>query len=301
MQRYIDPKTLARVKDMPLIAKTVADGFLHGLHQSVQRGVGIEFSQYRAYEDGDDLSRIDWKLFARSDRYFVREAERESEIAIWFVLDASASMAVGSDKKSDQSNWTKLEYAKHLIATLAYLAYRQGDRIGLVAVSSDEQHIIPLGAGERHWSRMLRQLARVKSGAVFPSKNIIRSSIAKLQQPGAVFIVSDFYQHDDEILDFTRQIAIGHTDASAIQVQCDDEIEFPYKGAVRFEDAETSEQILVSAQGAREIYKEALNEHQHQLQQNLLRQNIPLSTFNIDKPMDRVLYDFIKNRAKVLR
>ncbi len=102
-------------------------------------------------------------------------------------------------------------------------------------------------------------------------------------------------------MDFTRQIAIGHTDASAIQVQCDDEIEFPYKGAVRFEDAETSEQILVSAQGAREIYKEALNEHQHQLQQNLLRQNIPLSTFNIDKPMDRVLYDFIKNRAKVLR
>ena len=97
MERLIDPRTLARVKHLPLIAKTVADGFLHGLQQSHQRGIGIEFSQYRAYEPGDPLSRIDWKLFARSDRYFVREAERESEICMWFVLDASASMNQASE------------------------------------------------------------------------------------------------------------------------------------------------------------------------------------------------------------
>ena len=89
MERFLESRTLARVKDLPLIARTVAEGFLHGIQSSHQRGIGVEFSQYRAYEPGDEPARIDWKLFARSDRYFVREAERESEIAVWFVLDCS--------------------------------------------------------------------------------------------------------------------------------------------------------------------------------------------------------------------
>ena len=103
MQPLIDPLVLASIKDMPLIAKTVAHGLLHGLHASVQRGTGVEFSQYRAYEPGDPLGNIDWKLFARSDRYFVREAERESNINIWLVLDASASMLQRSSESKSES------------------------------------------------------------------------------------------------------------------------------------------------------------------------------------------------------
>ena len=100
MTQFIDPLTLARVKDMPLVAKTVAQGVLYGSHTSTQRGSGVEFSQYRAYEPGDPLARIDWKLFARSDRYFVREAERESNINVWLVLDASQSMLQISEKSA---------------------------------------------------------------------------------------------------------------------------------------------------------------------------------------------------------
>ncbi len=139
MQPLIDPLVLASIKDMPLVAKTVAEGLLHGLHDSVQRGSGLEFSQYRAYEPGDALGNIDWKLFARSDRYFVREAERESNINIWLVLDASASMLQrSSESRSDshsksKSNkgWHKLDYAKHLLATIAYIAHKQSDTVGL--------------------------------------------------------------------------------------------------------------------------------------------------------------------------
>ncbi|MEP1870824.1 MAG: DUF58 domain-containing protein, partial [Paraglaciecola sp.] len=119
MEQFLDPLVLARVKDMPLVAKTVAQGFLHGLHNSVQRGTGIEFSQYRAYEPGDALSNIDWKLFARSDRYFVREAERESNINIWLVLDASASMLQQASHSNE--GWNKFDYARHLLATIAYI------------------------------------------------------------------------------------------------------------------------------------------------------------------------------------
>ena len=181
MERFIDPRTLARVKNLPLIAKTVADGFLHGLQQSHQRGVGIEFSQYRAYEPGDPLSRIDWKLFARSDRYFVREAERESEIAMWFVLDASASMNLASESRPGA--WTKFEYARHLLATLSYIGQQQGDHVGMLALSGDQQHLLPPASGERHWHRLLKQLIAKKAAKVFriPVRSSRQSSVYKKQ------------------------------------------------------------------------------------------------------------------------
>ncbi len=301
MERFIDPKTLARVKDMPLVAKTIADGFLHGHHESVQRGVGIEFSQYRPYEDGDDLSRIDWKLFARSDRYYVREAERESEVAIWFVLDASASMGIGSTNENSKENWSKLNYAAHLIATLSYLAYRQGDNIGFMAISSDKQNTIPLGSGERHWSAILREMSRVKSGSTFPSQAVIKNTITNLQQSGVVFMVSDFFEHQGELLDFTKRISAGKAKVSAIQVISEDEISFPYSGAIRFEDAETKEEVLVSAGSAKDVYFKAREGHQKQLRRSLSKQSVDLSTINIDDPMDQAIFDFVKNRARVMR
>ena len=299
MERFIDPKTLARVKDMPLIAKTVADGFLHGMHQSRQRGVGIEFSQYRSYEDGDDLGRIDWKLFARSDRYFVREAERESEIAVWFLLDASASMDVTSNSDTSAPRWSKLDYAAHLIATLSYIAHRQGDRIGLLALSSDGHHVIPLGSGEQHWTALLLELARIRAHKSFPLGSDIASLLRPLQVPGLVFVISDFFEHDTEILDVTRSLTGRHTEVAAAQLVNHAEIEFPYKGIVRFEDAETGEKIRISARDARAYYREKRAAFQSELELKLGQMGATLSSVNIDEPMDATIFEFLKSRMRV--
>lgn len=298
MERFIDPRTLARVKDLPLIARTVADGFLHGLQQSHQRGVGIEFSQYRSYEPGDPLSHIDWKLFARSDRYFVREAERESEIAMWFVLDASASMLQTSGL---ESTWTKFEYARHLLATLSYIGQKQGDHVGMLALSGEHQTLIPPGNGERHWHRMLKQLALLQGRHTFPDPTLIKSAIERLQRTSLIFIISDFYQHSDELLEFIKQASTSHTEVVAMQLQCDDELHFPYTGAIRFEDLESGEQILVSATGARAGYLDSLARHQRDLEQALHRQRVTLSRINIDQPMDQALFDFLNSRRKTRR
>jgi len=296
MERFIDPRTLARVKDLPLIAKTVADGFLHGLQQSHQRGVGIEFSQYRQYEPGDPLSRIDWKLFARSDRYFVREAERESEISMWFVLDASASMSLASESHPD--SWSKFEYGRHLLATLSYIGQKQGDHVGMLALSSERQQLFPPASGERHWHRMLQQLAQVECGHTFPQPQLIKATIDRLQKNSLVFIISDFYQISNELHEFIKQVSAGHTEVVALQLQCEDELTFPYKGAIRFEDLETKEQVLVSASTARETWRTALEKHQQQLQRSLRKQQISLNTININQPMDQALYDFLISRQK---
>ena len=299
MERFIDPRTLARVKDMPLIAKTVADGFLHGLQQSHQRGIGIEFSQYRNYEPGDDPGRIDWKLFARSDRYFVREAERESEIGIWFVIDASESMSQASEQTP--GSWTKFEYAKHLLATLSYLAHRQGDQIGLLAINGRQQTFLPLSAGERQWHRILKQLTVLESGDVFPPVKAVKSAIGRLQVPGMVFVISDFYQKSSEVTNFVKQIATAHTEVVAMQLQCQDEIDFPYQGPIRFEDLESGEQILVTAQNARNSYRKALDGHQQALRKELSKLRVPLTAINIDQAMDQALFDFLDSRRKILR
>lgn len=296
MERFIDPKTLARVKDLPLIAKTVADGFLHGLQQSHQRGVGIEFSQYRQYEPGDAPSRIDWKLFARSDRYFVREAERESEITMWFVLDASASMQQASE--SLPGSWSKFEYARHLLATLSYIGQKQGDHVGLLALSGEQQVLFPPASGERHWHRLLQQLAQLECAETFPNTGLIKATIDRLQKNSLVFIISDFYQVSNELHDFIKQVSAGHTEVVALQLQCDDELHFPYKGAIRFEDLESGEQVLVAASSARETWLKALAQHQQQLQRSLRKQRITLNTININQPMDQALYDFLISRQK---
>lgn len=296
MERFIDPRTLARVKNLPLIAKTVADGFLHGLQQSRQRGVGIEFSQYRQYEPGDPLSRIDWKLFARSDRYFVREAERESEISMWFVLDASASMNQASESSPEQ--WSKFEYARHLLATLSYIGQKQGDHVGMLTLSSEQQQLFPPASGERHWHRMLQQLAQVESGHTFPDVKLLKATIERLQKNSIVFIISDFYQISNELHEFITQVSAGRTEVVALQLQCDDELNFPYTGAIRFEDLETKEQVLVSAGSARETWLRALEQHQQQLQRFLRKQRITLNTININQPMDQALYDFLISRQK---
>ena len=297
MERFIDPRTLARVKDLPLIAKTVADGFLHGLQQSHQRGIGIEFSQYRSYEPGDPLSRIDWKLFARSDRYFVREAERESEIAMWFVLDTSASMNVASENRSGA--WTKFEYARHLLATLSYIGQQQGDHVGMLALSGDQQHLLPPASGERHWHRLLKQLTTIGHGDKFPQATQIKSAIQRLQKTGLIFVISDFYQISDELNEFMKQVSAGRTEVVAMQLQTTDEIEFPYKGAIRFEDLETGEQALVSAGAARETWQRSLASHQQELESFLQRHQVSLNRINIDKPMDQALYDFLVCRQIV--
>lgn len=301
MERFIDPKTLARVKDMPLIAKTVADGFLHGMHQSRQRGVGIEFSQYRSYEDGDDLGRIDWKLFARSDRYFVREAERESEIAVWFLLDASASMDVTSHTDTSEPRWSKLDYAAHLIATLSYIAHRQGDRIGLLALSSQGHHVIPLGSGEQHWTALLLELARIRARKSFPANGTIMPVLRPLQVPGLVFVISDFFEHETEILDVTRSLTGRHTEVVAAQLVNNAEIDFPYSGIIRFEDAETGEQIRISARDARTHYQGKRADFEAKLEHSLGQMSVARSTVNVDEPMDASIFDFLKSRMRVER
>jgi uncharacterized protein (DUF58 family) len=301
MQPLIDPLVLASIKDMPLVAKTVAEGFLHGLHDSVQRGTGQEFSQYRAYEPGDALGNIDWKLFARSDRYFVREAERESNINIWLVLDASASMLQRSSESSSKSNkgWHKFNYAKHLLATIAYIAHKQSDAVGLLGLSSESLDFSPALTSKQHWQKLLLQLCQMSTGSVFPSPQILQRHLSRMQSNSLIFVLSDFYQKGHEISDFMQSVVSKRTEVIAVQLESDDELNFPYKGQIRFEDRESKQQILVSADDVKTDYLLARQTWQEALIKTFNQLNVQHCIANIDQPLDSTLHRFLAARQKL--
>lgn len=305
MKNFIDPKTLSRVKDLPLVAKTLAQGFLQGIHQSVQRGVGIEFSQYRVYEPGDDLSKVDWKLFARSDRYFVREAERESDINIWLVIDSSASMAQKSVGIGKNSDLTKLQYSQFLAATMAYLGQKQGDNVGLLGLSTQKKYFLPALSGQRHFQKVLINLAQIKSGGHFPSASSLRSHLHSMQKSGLIFVISDFYQYDNnnenDVINIVADLVNDRTDVIAIQLQSNDELEFSFKGALKIEDLETNQQLLVSSRQAKSAYLKARSEFNQQLTDTFTTKRVKHWPVNIDQPLDETLLQFLKIRQKVSR
>jgi len=310
MQHFIDPKTLARINDLPLAAKTIAEGFLFGIQQSMQRGIGIEFSQYRAYEVGDAINRIDWKLFARSDRYYIREADRESEIDIWFLLDSSLSMKQSSESKAELknkgSNWNKFKYAKYLIASLSYIAQKQGDGFGYLSLNDNQSsnngnRFLPIGNAIRQWQKLLVSLAKTELGQFFPNVSLLQRQLENIKKPSIIFVISDFYQKNDEILNFLGKINTSLSEVVALQLTCEDELSFNYKGSVRFKDLETNQEKLVSAKEVKQNYLQELQTYQKNLQQQLTDKGISLQTLNIDKPLNEALFNYLRIRNRVSR
>ncbi|MEE4204549.1 MAG: DUF58 domain-containing protein [Halieaceae bacterium] len=296
MEQFIDLRALARVRDMELVARSVATGFLHGVQASEQRGVGIEFSQYRAYEPGDAPSRIDWKLYARSDRYFVREAERESETSVWLVLDTSRSMMLGSE----QGVWNKFDYGRYLTATLAYLAQSQGDRVGLLTLGGGAPTLIPALAGTRQWHRILHSLDDLTAGGAFPAHENIGAEIARLQGPGLVILISDLHQERGEISDFLRLVSTQHNEVATLRLECNDERDFPFEGPVRFEDLETGESVLANGRAARAKYLSSREQWLTELKRRLSQWEVGLDTVCSDEPLDAGLHAFLERRRRGL-
>ena len=183
------PALLAPAADLNLVIRHVLAGLGHGIHAGRERGAGVEFSEYRAYVPGDEWRRVDWKLLARADRYFVREAERDSHVAVWLWLDASASMA---EPSRSVAGLDKLQYARAVLACIAAIAQRQGDAFGLIVCGADRVAFTPAARGPRQLRRVLAQLSRTEAAGRLPPSDTLRASLHFARAPSLIFAVSDF-------------------------------------------------------------------------------------------------------------
>ncbi len=281
----VPPEVLARLRPLRLQTRLGAAGHGHGQHASQQRGSGLEFSQYRSYEPGDDLRQVDWKLFARSDRYFVREAERESPLALWIVLDATASMT-----QADQSLplTTRLDIAKQMAACAIQLALQGGDRFGLIAINDAQVQPTPSGLGARHRDRCLLALNAMHSAGGWPDAKRLSPAWNLLGPRSLVLLLSDCF--DDAVIDMAEKLAAGGRDVCIVQLLMADERDFPYRGGHLFVDPETTSTLLGDAGALRNDYLQRFGDARDALQARCARAGIRMATHVADAPLDAPLH-----------
>jgi uncharacterized protein (DUF58 family) len=274
----------ARLRDLRLAQRSHAGGDGLGQHSSRSRGAGLEFAQYRAYEPGDEPRRIDWKLYGRSDRYFVREAERDSPLTAWIVVDATASMRHADAADRARS---KLDAARTLAACVIELALRQGDRFGLVVLGGDAPRAVPAGAGARHRDRCVLELLQCRPGGPWPGESAVRPLWERIAPASLVVLLSDFF--DDATVALAERLASARRDVASVQIVGADERDFPFRGSHRFVDPESPAERRVDAARARDDFLRRFAAARAQLARRFAALGIRHAGYVLDQPVDRPL------------
>jgi uncharacterized protein (DUF58 family) len=291
--RFVDPKVLARIGNLELLARSVVDGFINGLHRAPFFGASIDFAEHRGYVAGDDIRRVDWRLYARTDRYYIKQYEADTNTNVSILLDISRSMKFASDVVS------KLEYGSFLGACLAYLATRQRDRVGIVTFDEDIVTQIPPSA--KHFQQVLYTLDRARAERPGHLSAPLTKMAEHFKRRGILLLISDFYDEPDAILEAIKPLRFLGNDLIVFHVLDPQEINFDYKDASSFEDLESREQIPVVPDSFREQYRALIREHIEGLTTRFSEQRIDYAVFNTAEPLDRALFSYLGSREKMAR
>ncbi|UNK47901.1 DUF58 domain-containing protein [Lysobacter sp. S4-A87] len=278
---FIPPQVRARLKDLRLTSRRAVGLQGIGLHHSRSRGAGLEFAQYRAYEPGDELRQVDWKLYARSDRFFVREAERESPLAVWLLVDATASMA---QEDAARPGWSRLSAAKGLAACVAELALRQGDRFGLAVLHGDGVRVLAPGGGLRQRDRFMLELQRVEAGGIWPSAERLRPLWERIGAGDLVVLLSDAF--DEGALEVVTRLAAARREVAAIQILTAEERDFPFRGGHVFRDPETGEELRGDGTAMRDEFLRRFEAARRELDARLDGSGIRHARYVLDQALD---------------
>lgn len=291
--RFLDPAVLARIDNLELLARTVVDGFLTGLHRSPYLGFSLDFAEHRPYMPGDDVRRIDWRLYARTDRHYIKLFEAETNANFAVLLDVSRSMSYGSHAV------TKLDYARYLAAALAFFSNRQRDRVGLVTFDHDIVDYVP--SSMKHMDTVLHILARTEAGRPGSLAAPLLKITERLSRKGILVVISDFYEEPDQILESLGLLRARGQDVIVFHVLDPTEMDFPFEEASGFEDMETGEQIPVIPERLREDYGRLVQEHVGELRTRFAAQRIDYALLDTSQPLDLALFAYLSARERLSR
>lgn len=293
MSSLLDTKVLMAIKDLSLVAKTTIDGFMAGINKSKVKGPGLEFSQYRTYQPGDDLRWMDWKMFARSDRYYIRESEIETSISVKFLMDASASMNHVDD------GFKKIEFARYLAASLGYLAGLQGDAVGLNVFQNGRLFSLPSRNSHQHLNRFFFQLENIEPAGKFTEAIQYKELFAGANKKELLIFITDFYQQNNEINALLDSLASIKHEIIVFHLLGKNEVDIDYKGYTTLEDLETGERLEVNQLNMQKEYQQRLQQHLGQIKMQLLDKKIFYKVMRMDEPLDDALRSFLNQRNKL--
>jgi len=285
---FLDPAMLARISDLALLARTVVDGFMHGQHRSMRKGGSLDIAQHRSYQPGDDLRRIDWRVYGRTDRFYIKEYDADTNASVVFALDSSGSMDFGSGAL------TKFNYARFLIASLAWLSQHQGDRIGLATFVGDLVDVVPPSV--RHLQLLLHTLSRTTvKGTSQLVHSIDRLGLVTMRA-GIVAIVSDCYDAPDRIGRSIDALRVRGHDVIVFHVVDPAERELPGDLPITFEDAESGVLLPLRPDELRSKYQTLINAHHLALSKRVAAAGADYVRVDIDQPLDRALHAYLDSR-----
>ena len=291
--QFLDPRILARIDNLELLARTVVNGFLNGLHRAPHLGLSMDFAEHRAYVPGDDVRHLDWKLFARSDRHFVKQYEAETNANVVALLDVSGSMAYGSNPEI-----TKLDYARFLTACILHFSRGQRDRVGLVTFDDGIAEFVPPSA--RNLDLSLHTLARAEAsrpGALRPS---LLQATERLARRGIVIVVSDFYEEPDSVLEALRLLRGRGHDVIAFHVLDPAERDLPGGDSTTFEDMESGDVVPVIPTRLRAGYREMVEQHVQTLLERCTAERMDHVLLDTSQPLDRAFMAYLSRRRRLM-
>jgi uncharacterized protein (DUF58 family) len=291
--RFVDPKILARIGNLELLARTVVDGFINGLHRAPFFGASIDFAEHRGYVAGDDIRRVDWRLYARTDRYYVKQYDADTNTNFTILFDVSRSMSFASRGVS------KLEYGSFLAACLAYLAHRQRDRVGAITFDADIVTYVPPSA--KHFNVVLHTLDRAKAERPGHLTAPLQKMAEHFKRRGILLLISDFYDEPDAILEAIKPLRFLGNDLIVFHVLDPQEIDFAYDDASSYEDLESREQMPVVPQSFQAQYRSLVQEHINALSTKFSEHRIDYALLNTSEPLDRALFSYLSSREKLMR
>ncbi|MGQ0702666.1 MAG: DUF58 domain-containing protein [Gemmatimonadales bacterium] len=290
---FLDPALLARIGDLPLLARTVVDGFMHGLHRSRRVGLSLDFAEHRAYQPGDDIRRIDWRVYGRTDRFYVKEYEADTNAAVMFALDASGSMDFGSGAL------TKFDYARFLAASLAWLSQRQGDRVGLVTFAGDVLEVVP--PSTRHLQLMLHTLGRARAVGAGRLATVLERAGRLVTRAGIMVVISDCYEDPADVQRSLGTLRGRGHDVILFHVLDPAERDLPGDAPATFEDAESGERLPLRPEALRQRYQAQVAQHRSELARRLGQDRVDYLPLITDQPLDFALHAYLENRLAASR
>ncbi|MEZ5293761.1 MAG: DUF58 domain-containing protein [Vicinamibacterales bacterium] len=290
--QFVDPAVLARIGNLELVARSVVDGVINGLHKSPAFGTSVDFAEHRGYVPGDDIRRVDWRVFARTDKYYVKEFEADSNSNFVVLLDISASMAYGP-------RVTKLDYARTLGACLTYLVHRQRDRVGVVTFDHEIVSYVPPSA--KHFDVVLHTLDQVKATRQGQLADPLRRLAEHFGRRGVIALISDLYDEPEAIFDAIAPMRFRGHDVIVFHVLDPNELEFPFTDPSAFEDLETGEQLPVVPESFRDKYQALIRGHIATLAAKAAQRDVDYRMLDTSKPLDFALHDYLSFRERTTR
>lgn len=289
----LDPAVLAKLGSVQLRARAVVEGLLSGLHRSPHQGQSVEFAEHKLYTPGDELRRIDWKAFARTDRLLVKRYEHETNLRAFLVLDVSGSMAWKGG-----APLTKLEYGATLIASLAHLLIRQQDAVGLVLARGDKPELLPPRAALSHLPAIVARLEATRGDGPTDLGAVAELVAERARRRAAIFVVSDLLDLKEGAIARLTDLRRRRNDVSIFQLLDPHELDFPYEDSTRFQGTEGEEELEVDPRSIRDAYLEEVGQLCSRAQQACRSADVEYELVRTDAPMDRLLLKLLARRAK---